>query len=93
VGVSGTNFGKAAADYGKFRAGFPDSLFDRLKPFGVGMPGQHIVDLGTGVVALEAAAARHFDEELGRMLAAQFPPLLETPHRVFAALARHQGLH
>ena len=258
MGVSGTNFGKAAADYGKFRAGFPDSLFDRLRPFGVGLPGQHIVDLGTGtgtlargfalrgctvtgidpdarmlaqareldaqagaqvtylestaeatgldaavadvviagqcwhwfdrpraideirrvlkpggvlviahfdwlplagsvvaatealiqqhnphwhlgggmglypqwlpdlsaagfrdietfsydvpvrypaeawrgrirasagVVALDADAARQFDAELGRMLAAQFPPLLETPHRVFAAIARHEALH
>ncbi len=50
--VSGTNFGKAAADYGKFRAGFPDSLFDRLQPYGVGLPGQIIVDLGTGTGTL-----------------------------------------
>lgn len=28
--VAGTNFGKAAADYGRYRAGFPDSLFVRL---------------------------------------------------------------
>lgn len=258
MGVSGTNFGKAAADYGKFRAGFPDSLFDRLRPFGIGLALQHIVDLGTGtgtlargfalrgctvtgldpdarmlaqaqeldaqagaqvryveataeatglnaaaadvviagqcwhwfdrpraieevrrvlkpggvlviahfdwlplagsvvavtealiqkhnphwhlgggmglypqwlpdlsaagfadietfsydvavrypaeawrgrirasagVVALDADAARHFDEEHGRMLTAQFPPLLETPHRIFAAIARHHDPH
>lgn len=34
--VSGTNFGKAAEDYGTFRAGFPESIFDRLAEFNVG---------------------------------------------------------
>jgi len=52
MGVSGTNFGKAAADYGRFRAGFPESVFDRLLPFGVGMRGQDILDLGTGTGTL-----------------------------------------
>lgn len=50
--VSGTNFGKAAADYGSFRAGFPDSFFDRLIEHDVGLPGQSIVDLGTGTGTL-----------------------------------------
>jgi len=50
--VSGTNFGKAASDYGRFRAGFPESIFDRLLPFGVGTRGQAIVDLGTGTGTL-----------------------------------------
>jgi len=58
--VSGTNFGKAAADYGTHRHGFPDSLFDRLRPFGVGTPGQAIVDLGTGTGTLARGfALRH----------------------------------
>ena len=43
----GTNFGQAASDYGTFRAGFPDSLFDRLLVYGIGMAQQHIIDLGT----------------------------------------------
>lgn len=50
--VSGTNFGKAASDYGAFRAGFPESLFDRLTAFEVGRPGQSVVDLGTGTGTL-----------------------------------------
>lgn len=50
--VSGTNFGKAASDYGTFRAGFPDSIFDRLAEFNIGQPGQSIVDLGTGTGTL-----------------------------------------
>ena len=50
--VSGTNFGAAACDYGTFRAGFPDSIFDRLAAFGIGMHGQTVVDLGTGTGTL-----------------------------------------
>lgn len=51
-GVEGTNFGKAASDYGAFRAGFPDSFFERLAAFDVGLPDQTIVDLGTGTGTL-----------------------------------------
>ena len=29
--MMGTNFGAAARDYAQFRAGFPDSMFDRLE--------------------------------------------------------------
>ena len=43
-----TNFGAAAEDYAKFRAGFPDSLFDRLAALGIGTLGQTVVDVGTG---------------------------------------------
>lgn len=50
--VSGTNFGKAAGDYGAFRAGFPDSIFDRLAEFNVGLPNQAVIDLGTGTGTL-----------------------------------------
>jgi SAM-dependent methyltransferase len=52
MAVAGTHFGKAAADYGTHRAGFPDSVFDRLKVFDVGVSGQTIVDLGTGTGTL-----------------------------------------
>lgn len=50
--VSGINFGKAAADYGAFRAGFPDSIFDRLASLDVGLPDQTVIDLGTGTGTL-----------------------------------------
>lgn len=52
------NFGKAAEDYARYRAGFPDSIFDRLQPFGVGTPGQRVVDLGTGTGTLARGFAR-----------------------------------
>src|SRR5262245_3577488 len=47
-----TNFGAAAEDYAKFRAGFPDSFFDRLAAFGIGPPGKVVVDVGTGTGTL-----------------------------------------
>jgi SAM-dependent methyltransferase len=50
--ISGTNFGKAAADYGSYRAGFPESLFVRLAAFDVGLPQQTVIDLGTGTGTL-----------------------------------------
>lgn len=50
--VTGTDFGKAARDYGTFRAGFPDSFFQRLLPLGVGLKHQTLVDLGTGTGTL-----------------------------------------
>ena len=52
MSVSGTNFGRAAEDYGTFRAGFPESIFDRLAAFNVGLPGHVVIDLGTGTGTL-----------------------------------------
>lgn len=42
------NFGRTAADYGRYRAGFPDELFDRLIARDVISPGFAVLDLGTG---------------------------------------------
>ena len=47
-----TNFGAAAEDYARFRAGFPDSLFDRLAALGIGASGETVVDVGTGTGTL-----------------------------------------
>jgi SAM-dependent methyltransferase len=52
------DFGKTAQDYGRYRAGFPDELFTRLGRFEVGLPGQHVLDLGTGTGALARGFAR-----------------------------------
>ncbi|MDH5605498.1 MAG: class I SAM-dependent methyltransferase [Anaerolineae bacterium] len=46
------DFGLTAADYAQHRAGFPDSLYSRLRAFEIGLPGQRIVDLGTGTGTL-----------------------------------------
>ncbi|MEX1306447.1 MAG: class I SAM-dependent methyltransferase [Rhodovibrionaceae bacterium] len=52
------DFGKTAQDYTRHRAGFPDSLFERLAARGIGAPGQRLLDLGcgTGSLALGFAA-------------------------------------
>jgi SAM-dependent methyltransferase len=52
------DFGATALDYARHRAGFPDSLFARLEPFGVGRAGQAVVDLGTGTGTLARGFAR-----------------------------------
>lgn len=46
------DFGRTADDYRHYRAGFPDSLFDRLRAFEIGLPRQVVVDLGTGTGTL-----------------------------------------
>lgn len=42
------NFGRTAADYGRYRAGFPPRFFKRLFDEDWISPGQHVLDLGTG---------------------------------------------
>ncbi|HEY1602159.1 MAG TPA: methyltransferase domain-containing protein [Pirellulales bacterium] len=53
------DFGRTANDYGRHRAGFPDEFFARLRTFHVGLPGQRVLDLGsgTGTLARGLAAA------------------------------------
>ena len=52
------DFGLTAKDYGKHRAGFPESFFERVATFGVGLSGQIVVDLGTGTGTLARGFAR-----------------------------------
>ena len=58
VEIVPTGFGGAAADYARHRAGVPAALFERLEWFGVGSPGQVVIDLGTGTgtIARQLAA-------------------------------------
>ncbi|KAB2379160.1 class I SAM-dependent methyltransferase [Actinomadura montaniterrae] len=53
------NFGPTAHDYARYRTEFPSDLFARLAALGVGLPGQRVVDVGTGtgVLARGFAAA------------------------------------
>src|SRR6185295_19143105 len=46
------DFGKTAQDYGRYRAGFPSALFDRLATFDIGTTGQRVLNLGTGTGTL-----------------------------------------
>lgn len=56
--VENVDFGRTSRDYGTHRAGFPPETFERLSGRGIGLPGQKIVDLGTGTgtVARQLAA-------------------------------------
>lgn len=42
------DWGRTSEDYARHRPGPPRSFYDRLVALGVGLPGQHVLDLGTG---------------------------------------------
>jgi SAM-dependent methyltransferase len=52
------DFGRTAKDYARHRAGFPPDFFARVAPWGVGVPGQRLLDLGTGTGTLARGFAR-----------------------------------
>jgi SAM-dependent methyltransferase len=52
------DWGATSADYGAFRPGPPDELYDRLQALRVGVAGQRILDLGTGTGVVARAFAR-----------------------------------
>jgi SAM-dependent methyltransferase len=52
------DFGKTASDYGRYRAGYPEELYRRLKAFGVGRARQRVLDLATGTGFLGRGFAR-----------------------------------
>jgi SAM-dependent methyltransferase len=52
------DFGLTATDYAQHRAGFPEPFFERLATFGIGKPGQRVLDLGTGSGSLARGLAR-----------------------------------
>jgi SAM-dependent methyltransferase len=68
------DFGRTAADYARYRSGFPSELLDRLAAKGIARPGARVVDLGTGTGSLARLFARHRCVVTGVDIAA---PLLE----------------
>jgi SAM-dependent methyltransferase len=79
------DFGLTARDYAEHRAGFPDSLFQRLALHGIGMPGQVVVDLGTGTGTLARGFALRECKVIGIDVA---EPLLQEARR----LSQHTGI-
>ncbi len=63
--IERADFGKTAADYGTHRAGFPASLFTRLKEWQIGTGDQTIVDLGTGTGTLARGFAQNHNRVIG----------------------------
>lgn len=52
------DFGKTAEDYSRYRAGFPDEFYHRLRAYDVGKAGQRILDVGTGTGTMARMFAR-----------------------------------
>jgi ubiquinone/menaquinone biosynthesis C-methylase UbiE len=52
------DFGRTAGDYARFRAGFPERLFDELATRGVEFAGRRVLDLGTGTGTLARGFSR-----------------------------------
>ncbi len=51
-------FGRRASDYAAYRPEYPDEAFRRWRGMGIGLPGQRLLDLGTGTGALARGFAR-----------------------------------
>ena len=51
------DWGRTSQDYARYRPGYPSSFYERITSLGVGLPGQRVLDLGsgTGNVARELA--------------------------------------
>jgi SAM-dependent methyltransferase len=73
------DFGKTADDYGRFRAGFPAELYQRLETLGVGLPRQRVLDLGTGTGYLGCGFARRGCRATGLDIS---PALMEEARRL-----------
>src|SRR4029453_1440540 len=52
------DWGKTSPDYAVYRPGYPASFYTVLQAMGIGTPGQHILDLGTGTGVLARAFAK-----------------------------------
>jgi len=46
------DWGRTSADYAKYRDIYPASFYAKLREIGIGLPGQHVLDLGTGTGVL-----------------------------------------
>jgi len=49
------DWGRASQDYAKYRDIYPPAFYAKLRELGIGLPGQHILDLGTGTGVLPRA--------------------------------------
>src|SRR5206468_10962483 len=59
------DWGKTSPDYAVYRPGYPVSFYSVLQAVGIGRPGQHILDLGTGTGVLARAFAQQGAHVIG----------------------------
>ena len=59
------DWGKTSPDYAVYRPGYPASFYTVLQAVGIGRPGQHILDLGTGTGVLARAFAQQGTHVIG----------------------------
>ncbi len=93
------DFGKTASDYARHRAGFPGRMYDLLAEDGVGLPGQRLLDLGTGTgtvgrsFALRGCEVTAVDPAEAQIeAAAKLDEAAGVRVRYFAARAEDTGL-
>lgn len=58
-------FGRAAADYNRYRVPYPEELFNRLKTFDIDFAQSRLLDLGTGTGFLARGFARRGADVVG----------------------------
>lgn len=59
------DWGLTSEDYGRWRPNYPDSFYERLRAHNIGVKGQKILDLGTGVGFLARSFAKAGAEVTG----------------------------
>ncbi len=69
-GSQAFDWGKTSADYATFRRDYPRDFYERLSTLGIGLPGQRILDLATGVGFLAENFACQGADVLGIDIAA-----------------------
>jgi len=77
------DFGKTSDAYAKYRDIYPESFYAKLFALGIGLPGQHILDLGTGTGVLPRAMAPS---------GAHFTGIDISPEQIAQARALSQGM-
>lgn len=77
------DWGRASDDYAKFRDIYPASFYARLNELGIGQPGQHVLDLGTGTGVLPRAM---------QSSGARFTGVDLSPEQIAQARELSQGL-
>ena len=79
------DWGKTSADYAKHRPGPPPSFYRRLKALDIGLPGQQVLDLGTGT----AVIARHMAKQGCHVMASD---ISSKQIQIAKALAKSDGV-